>query len=194
MLSKEHKTQLRADLFRHLDGVVTAPTAIALENAGVLTYLLERRSSKIDEISEHFKANEGYLNVALRILCSQGWLTQKIDNRTDVIVYETNDKSSRAFSLVHLYRWVVELMKLGDKYHERKFEKEPFLVLERAFNEFKSELESSPTRDETPGIKKQVMKHIEGILLGPTLVKLAMGGMFHKYFMQASFKAEEFHK
>ena len=36
-------------------------------------------------------------------------------------------------------------------------------------------------------------KHIEGILVGPTVVALGMGGMFHKYFMDVSFRPEEFH-
>ena len=38
------------------------------------------------------------------------------------------------------------------------------------------------------------MKHIEGHLVGPTVVALGMGGMFHKYFMEASFMPEEFHQ
>src|SRR5690606_29022106 len=40
----------------------------------------------------------------------------------------------------------------------------------------------------------QVQKHVEGALLGPIIVKLGMNGMFHKYFMEASFSADEFHK
>ena len=36
--------------------------------------------------------------------------------------------------------------------------------------------------------------HIEGIIVGPTIVHLGMNGMFHKYFMEASFKPEEYHK
>ncbi len=39
-----------------------------------------------------------------------------------------------------------------------------------------------------------MLTHIEGIAIGPTIVSLGMGGMFHKYFMEASFKAEEFHE
>jgi hypothetical protein len=39
-----------------------------------------------------------------------------------------------------------------------------------------------------------VLKHIEGILVGPTIVHLGMSGMFHKNFMEAFFRAEEFHK
>ena len=34
---------------------------------------------------------------------------------------------------------------------------------------------------------------IRDSLIGPTIVALGMSGMFHKYFMEASFKPEEFH-
>lgn len=40
----------------------------------------------------------------------------------------------------------------------------------------------------------QMMKHTEGYLMAPMIVKLGMSGMFHKYFMESSFSAEEFHK
>ena len=43
-------------------------------------------------------------------------------------------------------------------------------------------------------IQEQVFKHIEGALVGPSIVALGMGGMFHKYFMEVSFKPEEYHR
>ena len=43
-------------------------------------------------------------------------------------------------------------------------------------------------------IQNQILRHIEGNLVGSTLVRLAMNGMFHKYFMESSFSADEFHK
>src|SRR5690606_39737177 len=43
-------------------------------------------------------------------------------------------------------------------------------------------------------IRKQLNYYVEGSLVGPTIVRLGMNGMFHKYFMESSFKAEEFHK
>jgi SAM-dependent methyltransferase len=40
----------------------------------------------------------------------------------------------------------------------------------------------------------QILKHIEGYLVAPAVVSLGMTGMFHNYFMETSFSAEEFHK
>ena len=77
-MTKDQKKALRADLFRHLDGIVTAPTAFALHQKGVLTYILNEKSVKLKDLTNHFNANEGYLNVGLRILASQGWLKHEI--------------------------------------------------------------------------------------------------------------------
>lgn len=190
MTNPTQKTEWRGDIFRHLDGIVTAPTAFVLYKAGVTALLLEKQSLTLDELTSTFDANDGYLNVALRILCSQGWLNQEVDNITDRVTFSVNENSKTAFELFHLYEESVSLLKLGEKYHSLKFEVEPFLALESLFKNFvqlREETSQSP-------IKEQILKHIEGIILGPTLVKLGMSGMFHKYFMQAKFKAEEFHQ
>jgi len=46
----------------------------------------------------------------------------------------------------------------------------------------------------TNEIQHQILPHIEGCLVGPILVRLGMSGMFHKYFVEISFRPEEFHK
>ena len=63
-MNRATKSLLRADLFRHLDGIVTAPTAYVLHEYGVLTYLLEQQQTSLEELTVRFHANEGYLNIA----------------------------------------------------------------------------------------------------------------------------------
>ena len=77
-MTKEEKKVLRGDLFRHLDGIVTAPIAFALHKSGVLDYLLKEERVRLSQVSEYFKANEGYLNIALHTLAAQGWLRYEI--------------------------------------------------------------------------------------------------------------------
>ena len=191
MLTKEEKRNYRSDLFRHLDGIAVAPTCYALHKKGVLSYLLEKESVTLEEVKDHFSANEGYLNVALRILSSQGWLIQQLDNGTDTIRYRINEKSSEAFSLAHLYEEVDYLLKFSGQFSKRKFQVEPFLVLEKIMNRYK---EAYGQKDVKEGsVVHQVLKHIEGIIVGPTVVSLGMTGMFHNYFMESSFSADEFH-
>ena len=86
MLSKQDKQKLRGSIFRHLDGIATATSAFALHKKGVLAYLLEQKQASLESLTSKFKANEGYLNVALRILSSQGWLIQHLDNKNNSII------------------------------------------------------------------------------------------------------------
>ncbi len=189
------KSELRGILFRHLDGIVTVPTAYSLYKKGVLEFILQQKKVSLEELTAKFKANEGYLNVALRVLASQGWLVQHIDNQKDVIVFEVNDKSETAFSLIPLYKDAFELIQFTEKFHPRKFEVEPFELLNKLFAKYKTNFGIVFADDEKiRTLQEQVLYHIEGVLVGPTIVMLGMTGMFHKYFMETSFRPEEFHK
>ena len=195
VLSKQEKDYLRSSLFRHLDGIVTAPSAYALKEKGLTDYLLSNKKVDLDKLVDEFNANDGYLNVALRVLCSQGWLVQSVDNTNNSISFEINEKSAIAFDHFHLYEDAVQLLRMSEQFHPRKFEMEPFLKLEALFKKFKNNFGIELSADTTTReIQEQILKHIEGIIVGPTLVHLGMTGMFHKYFMQARFRPEEFHK
>ncbi|WP_435262835.1 class I SAM-dependent methyltransferase [Tenacibaculum sp. nBUS_03] len=195
MLTNKEKSMHRSSLFRHLDGIVTCPAAYVLKEKGITEYLLNKKSVSLTEITTAFKANDGYLNVALRTLCSQGWLNQQVDNANNTVRFEINEQSSIAFSYFDIYNEAYLLLKLSKNYNSKKFETEPFLKLERLYLSFKNNftVSASPNSEENE-ILNQILKHIEGIIIGPTVVLLGMSGMFHKYFMQTKFKAEEFHK
>ncbi len=195
MLSKKEQNILRNQLFRHLDGIVTAPVSYALFQKGVTNYLLSKKKATLSELTKEFNANDGYLNVALRALCSQGWLTQEVTNGKDQVVFEVNENSETAFSHFHLYKDVVDLMTLSGKFSNRIFQVEPFLKLESLFKKYQNNFNVEISSDEKiKEIQEQILKHVEGSIVGPTLVHLGMSGMFHKYFMQTRFKPEEFHK
>jgi hypothetical protein len=120
------KGSLRSTIFRHLDGLVTAPVAYSLHKRGVLSFLLDKKEATLDELTSHFKANEGYLNVGLRVLCSQGFLHYHINNATDEIKFTITEKSEIAFSLFHLYEDVVDLLQFSMQFHTRLFDEAPF--------------------------------------------------------------------
>jgi len=195
MLSKEEKREYRDMLFRHLDGIAVAPVAYALKEKGILDFLLKKKSCKLQEISEAFPSNEGYLNVAFRLLASQGWLEHDTDNSSDSIQLSVNSKSEIAFGLMDRYESVVHFMKVSEEFHPRHFEMEQFSMLNKNFNKYKNgDFESTSEKEETKIIEEQIARHIEGVLVGPITVFLGMDGMFHKYFMEASFSADEFHE
>lgn len=191
-MTNNEKKNYRSDLFRHLDGLVVAPVAYSLYKKGVCKYLLAEKVVDLAQITTHFEANEGYMNVALRVLASQGWLDYQVDGHQ--IQVSINRNTAGAFALFDRYKGVVELMHFSQKFHPRKFEEQPFQKLAKLFQEFKDRMgfdeEALKDRD---GIEFQIFKHIEGQLVGPTIVHLGMGGMFHKYFMQASFTPDEYH-
>ncbi|NND64192.1 MAG: class I SAM-dependent methyltransferase [Flavobacteriaceae bacterium] len=194
MLTKTEKNAYREELFRHLDGIAVAPVAFALKEKGVLDFLLEKEKCALDEISEKFEANEGYLNVALRILASQGWLDYHVDKNSSVQI-NSNLKSETAFGRIDSYSDVVNFMKISEEFHPRHFELEQFSVLNKILNKYKDGVYSEGKSDEELNpIAYQILKHIEGVLVGPITVFLGMDGMFHKYFMEASFSADEFHE
>lgn len=192
MIDKSH---LRSSIFKHLDGLAVAPVAIALKNKGILDYILENKQADLAELKDKFKANEGYLNVGLRVLSSQGFLDYHVDNTTDEIKISINDKTEIAFSMFHLYQDVVDLLQFSTQFHPRIFEEAPFEKLNTIFEKFKINYGIQFSDDAVvKEIQQQILKHIEGYLIGPTIVRLAMNGMFHKYFMETSFRPEEFHK
>src|SRR5690606_669646 len=105
------KKECRQRIFQHLDGIVTAPVAFILYKKEICSYLIERKEVQLAELVTKFQANEGYLNVALRTLASQGFLNYQVDNNTNNITINTNEKTSYAFSLFPLYEDVVTLLK-----------------------------------------------------------------------------------
>lgn len=189
------KVALRSSIFRHLDGLVTAPVAYALHKKGVLSYILDKNECTLSELASQFEANEGYLNVGLRVLCSQGFLKYHINNGTDEIKCGLTDKSEVAFSLFYLYEDVVDLLHFSMQFHPRLFEEAPFELLKGIFEKYKKNYGLVFSEDSKVNeVQQQIVTHIEGVLVGPTLVRLGMSGMFHKYFMEISFRPEEFHK
>ena len=194
MLTRQEKSLLRSILFRYLDGLGCGPPTYVLYKQGVIDHLLNKKSVSIIELANLFKANEGYLNVALRLMVSQGWLNQKINNELNTVHYEVNEKTPHLKAHCHLFGPVFELLVFSGKFHSRIFEKEPFEVWLKLANDFRNKFGLTLSVDPSErAVQEQILKQIEGQLVAPSLVALGMSGMFHKYFMEHSFKAEEFH-
>lgn len=192
--------ELRASIFYHLDGIVTAPVALALHRKGVLARLLAADGPlALAELTAAFGANEGYLNVALRVLASQGWLTQVLDNAADTISYAVTPIGRVAMPLAGLYADVVALLQLAPV-HPRQAAPESARKWAGVAARLRSRYDlpatdSAEAADSTvAAAHAQVLRHIEGALVGPMIARLGMSGMFHKYFMESSFRAEEFHE
>ena len=185
------KKKLRESIFRHLDGIVTAPVISALSKKNVLDFINENQTLELSEINEKFNSNEGYLNVALRVLASQGFLDYHLDNETDVVKISINSKTNEAFSHQNIYCDLAEFLADPNVINSKELTEELCKKWIAIFEKYQSFLMENVDEN---SLKYQIQKHIEGALVGPIIIKLGMSGMFHKYFMEASFSAEEFHK
>ena len=88
-LSRQDSSELRSILFRHLDGFPIAPTIAALHKNKVLDLFSLSNTIPLEHITDYTQGNEGYLQVAMRLLCSQGWLVQAVNSRKDTVKYTT---------------------------------------------------------------------------------------------------------
>lgn len=185
------KKQLRSSIFRHLDGIVTTPVISQLSESGIYEFILDKKSLSLAEISSQFSTNEGYLNVALRVLASQGFLDYKLDNAKNEVNIQTNDYSDSLVDFFSFYQETANLLADKDLLDSNNISDEFGVKWGKLYQNYRDFLLEEFEED---SLNYQVQKHIEGALVGPIIVKLGMSGMFHKYFMEASFSADEFHK
>lgn len=198
VLTQEKKKQLLATIFRHLDGIAVGPVALALHQAGVLQHIREAETTDLTALTAAFKANEGYLNVALRALCSQGWLRQYIGPEQDAIRFSMTDHGRRACDYIPLYEKAAAFIPYAVKMEEyvlNGFNAIAFAELRALLDQFYRGFDLPPATDSDDlAVRQQVLKHIEGLIAGPFVVSLGMNGLFNKYFSAAPFEVAEFSK
>ena len=169
-LNKKERAEIRKRIFLHLDGWALTPTIYNLKQLNILSLFIEKKQWKLSKLSSITQANEGYLNVALRILASQGYLNRKVNNELDEIDLEITDLGLQAFELSEHYDVFYLLMK---NYIVRPgniiSESANIKALEEARDELKHFQNS-----ENNEIRERMAYHMEGILLGPTMVGLGI--------------------
>ncbi len=196
ILSKQDKSVLRSTIFRHLDGIATAPTAFALAEAGVLDFLQKEKQADLGELTARFKANEGYLNVALRILCSQGWLSQTISDNGSKVQFSLTPVGSIAFQHAGAYKEAVAFIPYAANMQEyllHGFDPKAFSFMKSLFKNYERDFGMVKSTDAAERqVQEQILMHIEGLIAGPLVVALGMNGLFSEYFSVAPFEVEEF--
>jgi len=185
------KKLLRSFIFRHLDGIAVPPVFHQLSQKGILEFILKKRSVDLTEISREFNANEGYLNVAFRVLASQGYLNYELDSTNNTVQISANELSEKGFSYAGIYKDLAEFLSDDELIYSKLISDELGKKWMKLYENYRSVLLENTDESD---LEYQVQKHIEGTLISPIIVKLGMSGMFHKYFMETSFSADEFHK
>ena len=158
------KKKLRFDLFKHIDGIaLTAPLSCIFNADNKILNLLKKSNEFIIDSEKLESVNGDYLNVTLRLFESQGWLKRKI-SQENIIKIKTTKTGLEIFNHTNLYNTFFELF--------------PYLI-KLNFNDSNSHKKLNECLDKFDELKKEtnnktIFKHIEGLILGPTLVALSM--------------------
>jgi len=177
-MNREDKKGLRSILFRHLDGIAVAPTVLALYKGGISEYILHHPHFNFKELLRNFETNAGYLNVALRLLASQGWLQRRILKDGDNIDFKITDRGKNALTLAHHYdlfcQYIPTLIQMDQHLFNSDVQtkKDDFLKLIEKL----SELNNKYIDIKYSGW--EMTRHLEGLLVDPILVSLGMSEFF----------------
>ncbi len=181
MDSKEKKRLLLSNLFHHLDGIVLIPTILELEKKQILNHILNNGKSKLSDLSNRFSANEGYLNVALRLLCSQNILEQEHVNE-DIIFKDIKLQKWMSLNIANKYKITAPLYTNEINYSnicdDTDSDKINNSILAKTISNYIHNTEQNKLIFKNVDFDFNWQKHIEGIIVAPILVCLARKKMF----------------
>jgi hypothetical protein len=170
-MDKDTARELRSRLFTHLDGLVVLPTLSALQRRGVHVHLLDRGEVDIDEMAARFEGNAGYLNVALRLLASQGWMERRMDG--DSIRYHLLDDGKAVLDAARTTEAMPSLVHSLIELPAILGSERTAMALAGQHAALRADMlgRQLPTH-----LEERLLRMLEGALAGPLLVCLAMQG------------------
>jgi len=177
--------QARSRIFVHQDGISITSMIDALRRRGVLNFLLDHPYTSLSSIIAAIgDGNEGYLNVALRLLAGQGWLKRIPTPDHNNLYFSLSDSGKEFIAYSHYYSDVNHVTPATlDLLQHRTFTQSSYIdtfleLYERSANK------AIPTSDlpffSIDGVYQQVAHHIDGVLFGPFIFILALKGSFNK--------------
>jgi len=173
-LTKEEKRELRSRLFRHLEGFPIVSVCESLRDEKITGELLSENQESLLQFSKEHLANEGYLNIALRLLCSQGWLKQTILSDGSDRLYRISPIGKIALQNIHLYDKAFQYMKIAKDFNRglsTGFTDEELEILNEIEALSRNHWELHTNNE---SLDYQMRMHFEGIVVGPLLVGMGM--------------------
>ena len=165
-MDKQKSRELRRQLFFHLDGLALCGVVPVLDEVGIL-----KRSfvsgGDVDELAGEYRANAGYLNVSLRMLCSQGLL--EAVRSEDKVHYRPavgNDPAlwhSHAMAYATGRSWLKEIVGMWNT-PEQPLSQEAIISMDVLLDA----VNNMPNN----GIMERIKFHLIGALVSPWLVTL----------------------
>jgi hypothetical protein len=184
--SPQEKAAVRAAVFGQLAGLVVAPTVKALWDRRVFDLLAASRDgATLDRLCQETHANRGYLHVALRLLCSCGWLRQEGHARYSDLPYILSDDGKAALEITpRLYGEVLSFLPMSVfledfllSKSQRSMPPSLQVLVPRARERWGMVSGNDPVLS---NVQDQIRTHLDGVLIGPAMVALARGGVFEQ--------------
>jgi len=181
-ISDSEKAQIRAVVFGHLAGVVLAPTVKALWDRRVFD-LFEGGDQwvELDRVLDQTRANRGYLRAALRLLSSCGWLQQRLENGRPPRYSITHEGTIALGMAPLLYGEVLSFVSKAIFLEDFLFgasDRPVLSSLQELVRRSKEQWGLKPASDPVAErVRNQICRHLDGMIIGPTMVALARGGI-----------------
>ena len=180
------KKKLRSILFRHLDGIAIIPTVHALNEIGIINFIKEHHVFRFTDLQSNFKTNGGYLNVALRLLASQGWLNRKILLDGEEIDFTLTKKGMTMLEFAAKYSSCANHLHDLMIIEKHLFKSDKTLNSENLLNAFDHFTMSIKDEKEENSMEWEFQKHLEGLIMGPILVSIGMSGIMEQYLTNSN--------
>jgi len=186
-INKEEQKRQMSKIFRHLDGIAVACTIQALQEQSITQFIQNHQYFSLRQILDRFRGNPGYINVAFKILEDQGWLEQKQQNCDKN--YSLSIQGNRLFKLAHHYQKAVNFLPAMMRIHRGLILQENITHLSSEIIALKDLINTArkqwnlphpldPTEDR---LHQQLLNHLEGLLVAPIMVSLAMNNIFSRF-------------
>lgn len=161
------EAELRARLFEHLDGLTMCGVLPPVLDRGVVHEVVEA-GGDVDDLASEYAANPGYLNVALRMLASQGIL--RVSRADDRVFYRANPEAAWEAWLERseVYGSGRGWMACAEGLWNRADEPLPSESREA----LEAALEAHHLLDPDEPVEGRVRVHLEGAIVAPWLVAL----------------------
>jgi hypothetical protein len=158
---------------RHIDGVMVGSTMAALEQRGALKILAAAPRTGFGELRRELNASAGYLNVAVRLLADQGFVTCSGEPGTDELVVEPTAAGRVVMTgFAAGYADAAGLLELAGRIDEIIFGG----GAPSAVRSLDSCIDLMRREWDLPGpagpLRHQVQTHLDGHLLAPVMVAL----------------------
>ena len=182
-ISDAQKAEVRSTVFNHLSGIVMAPTVKALADRKVFDLFAGPATEiTLDEIVAQTRGNRGYVRAALRLLAACGWVKQTASDNGKKLSYSLTREGEIATSIAPpLYAEVVPFIPKAVYLEDFLFGASAaagLSSLSELVSRSRERWGMAAAQDEvTTEVHEQLRAHLDGALIGPSMVALARGGV-----------------